>query len=226
MNAGARSYSRRAATGRETASIGAERPACDAFVHVLDADEWFRNAAAQQLRNRGLAVLCYASADQFMATYAPQEYECLLVDLALPGMPAYELQSLLRNRHILSPVIVVSDSARTADIVVAVQRGAADFLEKPIPEHLLVEKVEAALEKDRSTKLRRGNVERRLARLTDREREVMELLVAAKTTVEAAHRLGISPKTIEKHRVRVFDKLNVASVPALIRLVCNLADEK
>jgi FixJ family two-component response regulator len=141
-------------------------------------------------------------------------------------MSAVDLVTHLRSRYVISPVIVVSDFAGTADIVQAIQRGANDFLEKPIPEHVLVHKVEAAVAKDRDAKTRRGNIESRLNRLTEREREVMELLIAAKTTIEAAHRLGISPKTVEKHRVRVFDKLNVASVPALIRLVCNLQNEE
>lgn len=84
----------------------------------------------------------------------------------------------------------------------------------------------AALAKDQANKARRGNFERRLDNLTARERQVMRLLVAAKTTIEAAHQLGISPKTVEKHRIRVVEKMDVPSVPALIRLVCNITDEE
>jgi two-component system response regulator FixJ len=195
-------------------------------VHVLDPDEGFRNTVAQQIRKHGLGVVIYSSVDHFMASYQPEEVECLLINQALAGPNPFELITHLRNRHLLSPIIIVSDHAGTADIVLAIQRGATDFLEKPIPESVLASKVNAAIAKDRDVKAKRGNIERRLSQLTEREREVMELLVGAKTTIEAAHRLGISPKTIEKHRVRVFDKLNVASVPALIRLVCNLQDEE
>jgi two-component system response regulator FixJ len=200
--------------------------AVDAHVHLLDADAAFRRVVTQQLAEHGKAVVPYASADQFLDSYEPRDVECLIVDMGLPGMSAVDLVQHLRSRYVISPIIVVSDFAGTADIVQAIQRGASDFLEKPIPEHVLVHKVEAAVAKDRDAKIRRGNIESRLNRLTEREREVMELLIAAKTTIEAAHRLGISPKTVEKHRVRVFDKLNVASVPALIRLVCNLQDEE
>jgi two-component system response regulator FixJ len=202
------------------------RAVSDAYVHVLDSSESFRTIVAAQLRGHKVNVLTYSSADQFVATYVPQDVECLIAELSLPGLPVYQLLDQLRSRHVLSPVIVVSDRAGTADIVAAVQRGATDFLEKPIPEHVLAEKVGAALAKDQANKSRRGNFERRLDKLTDRERQVMRLLVAAKTTIEAAHKLGISPKTVEKHRVRVFEKLDVPSVPALIRLVCDIADDE
>lgn len=221
-----RSYSRRTADAPEPMTHSPFESPVDAHVHVLDADSMFRRVVTQHLATQSKAVVSYASADHFLATYEPKDVECLIIDMALPGMPAFELLTYLRNRHVLSPVILVSDRARTADIVQAIHRGALDFLEKPIPEHVLLDKIEAAVAKDRDAKARRGNVERRLSRLTEREREVMELLIAAKTTIETAHRLGISPKTVEKHRVRVFDKLNVASVPALIRLVCNLQDEE
>ncbi len=221
-----RSHSRRTSNPPLTVCAPGPRVQCDAHVHLLDGDSQFRKCVSQQLAAQRFGVIDYMSADHFMASYEPQDVECILIDLHLPGIPALELQTLLRSRYILSPVIMMSDRAGTADIVLAIQRGAADFLEKPIPEHMLTAKVGAAIAKDREVKSRRGAVERRLGQLTDREREVMNLLIAAKTTIEAAHRLGISPKTVEKHRVRVFDKLNVASVPALIRLVCNLQDEE
>jgi two-component system response regulator FixJ len=188
-------------------------------VHVVDGHEEFRRAVAGSLSGGGVEVVSYASADEFGSSYAPRDVECVIVDWALPDCSGGELVAALRSRYILSPVIVVSDRASTADIVQAIQRGALDFLEKPIPDHILQEKIGAALTRDRGAKERRGNIERRLSRLTDREREVMDLLIAAKTTIQTAHVLGISPKTVEKHRIRVFDKLDVDSVPALIRLM-------
>jgi two-component system response regulator FixJ len=208
-----------------TAPVNAERP-IEAHVHVLDADLVFCRFVEQQLERSRKEVLAYTSADHFLGAYEPRDIECLIVDMGLPGMPVLDLITHLRHRHVLSPVIVVSARAGTADIVHAIHRGATDFLEKPIPTHVLLDKVEAVIAKDRDAKARRGNIERRLNRLTEREREVMELLVEAKTTIEAAHRLGISPKTVEKHRVRLFDKLDVASVPALMRLVFNLQSDE
>ncbi len=101
----------------------------------------------------------------------------------------------------------------------AVQNGAINFLEKPIEVDVLVDAVRLALNKDREEKRRLGNLNKRLSQLSKREREVMDLLLEANTTTKIAHALKICPKTVEKHRLRIFEKLQVDSVPMLIRLV-------
>jgi FixJ family two-component response regulator len=107
----------------------------------------------------------------------------------------------------------------TAEVVTAMQSGATDYLVKPVDEQELLTKICNALRVNWRDKQRLADVFLRLQSLSDREREVMELFAAAKTTRQVANMLGISPKTVEKHRIHIFDKLNVESVPALIRLL-------
>jgi FixJ family two-component response regulator len=188
-------------------------------VHLVDDDEQFRTGLSLLLRSNGLTVETYCSAEHFLSVYRPKAVECLLVDLRMPGMNGLDLQRELLARYVATPLIIISAFAETTSVVKAVRGGAIDFIEKPIEETVLVAKVHAALELDRSDKQRRGNLTFRLSQLTEREREVLDLFVDAKTTVSVARILGISPKTVEKHRLKIFDKLDVASVPELIRLV-------
>ncbi len=188
-------------------------------VHLVDDDEQFRTGLTLLLRSNGFAVENYHSAEHFLSVYRPRAVECLLLDLRMPGMNGLDLQREMLARRLTTPMIIISAFAETTSVVKAVRGGALDFIEKPIEESLLMAKVNSALEMDRTDKQRRGNVTLRLAQLTEREREVLDLLVDAKTTVSVARMLGISPKTVEKHRIKIFDKLAVASVPELIRLV-------
>lgn len=199
--------------------VGASPLAGCGLIHVVDDDDGFRQGIALLLKSAGYAVECYFSAEHFLEIYRPRELECVLLDLRMPGMTGLELQDVLSRRRIRVPLIVISAFAETPSVVRAVQNGAIDFLEKPVEDELLLAKVRSALQKDHDDKLRRGNLAMRLARLSSREREVLDLLVAAKTTLEIAHALAISPKTVEKHRLKVFEKLGVDSVPAVIRLV-------
>ncbi len=202
------------------AEAGAREPETEAgCVHVVDDDHDFRQGLRLLLRSSGLAVECYLSAEHFVAGYQPYSTECALVDLRMPGMTGLELQNSLSARRIAMPIIFISGFAETQHVVQAVKRGAIDFLEKPIEADLLLARVRHALTKDRAEKQRRDGLARRLASLSNREHEVMNHLLDAKTTVEVAHRLDISPKTVEKHRSRIFEKMGVDSVPGLIRLV-------
>ncbi len=188
-------------------------------MHVIDDDSDFRQGVRLLLASAGLAVEVYLSAEHFLSTYRAREIECALVDLRMPGLTGIELQAALATRHVSMPLIVISGFAETPSVVRAMQSGALDFLEKPIEADALLERIEAALEADVRRKQQYANRVRSLARLSNREHEVLDLLVDARTTIEVAHRLAISPKTVEKHRLKIFEKLNVDSVPALIRFV-------
>jgi two-component system response regulator FixJ len=188
-------------------------------VHVVDDDPHFRTGLGLLLESAGLCVEYYQSAEHFLSTFRRRPPECLLLDLRMTGISGLELQQEMTQRRIDAPVIVVSAFAQTASVVQAVQNGALDFLEKPIEEDRLLEKVRTALARDAEQAVTRDQLSACLGRLTDREREVMDHLIAAKTTREAARDLGISPKTVEKHRIHIFEKLGVDSVPGLIRKV-------
>lgn len=142
--------------------------------------------------------------------------------MRMPGMNGVELLKALKSYHVHMPVLMLSAYQDTSGVVSAMQNGTVDYLVKPINEQELLSKVSSALHKNWSEKQLSADVQHRLHSLSDREREVMELFVAAKTTRQVAHALEISPKTVEKHRLNIFDKLNVDSVPAMIRLLFDL----
>jgi two-component system response regulator TtrR len=156
--------------------------------------------------------------------YRPQVVECIVLDLRMPDMTGIELQAILSQRHCCPPVVILSAYSETSDIVQAVKNGAVDYLVKPVDEQILIRQVTAALNQDHENKRRQGDVSQRLSRLSDREREVMDLFMQATTTIALAHILKISPKTVEKHRAKIFEKMEVNSIPALIRLVLDLHD--
>ena len=191
----------------------------DHRVHVVDDDAAFRCGLSQQLRSVGFAVAEHQGPELFLATYQPFGAECLIMDLRMPEMTGVEAQREMIRRCITMPIILISAFASTGDVVEAMKDGAYDFLEKPIADDVLLKTVRSALRHDRSRKQRVGDLDQRLSRLSDREREVMKLLIQAATTQEAARRLGISPKTVENHRAHIYAKLAVASVPELMRLL-------
>jgi two-component system response regulator FixJ len=185
-------------------------------VHIVDDDPQFRSAISLLLQSSGIRTEVYRSGEHFISVYQPGQVECMLLDLRMPGLDGLTLQSELRKRKIRLPLIVISGFAETPSVVRAMRQGAIDFLEKPVEEQVLLEKVERALQADQAFKAETGDLSVRLSRLSEREREVMQLLCEAYTTIEVARRLEISPKTVEKHRLKIFDKLDVASVPELI----------
>ena len=188
-------------------------------VHIVDDDDHFRSALALLLETAGFEIATYRSAEHFLSIYYPRDVECLLLDLRMSGLSGIEMQPELAQRHIHLPVILISAFAETPSVVVAMRNGAIDFVEKPIEESLLLDKVDAAMAFDRRQKSDNSDLHVRLHRLSDRERQVMNGFLEAKTTLEIARELGISPRTIEKHRLRIFEKLHVGSVPELMCLM-------
>jgi two-component system, LuxR family, response regulator FixJ len=190
----------------------------DHCVHVVDDDARFLEVMRYTLDSVEIRNRSYMSAEHFLATFTSHDADCVLLDLRMPGMDGLDLLQVLGD-HVAPPILMLSAYSDTPDIVCAIQRGALDYLLKPIDEQALLTKVTAALRKNWSDKQCYGDLIRRLQSLSDREREVMKLFASAKTTTQVAHLLGISPKTVEKHRVHIFQKLNIDSVPELICLL-------
>lgn len=186
-------------------------------VHVVDDDSNFCAVLKAQFRGDDTAVEVYKSADHFLSTYQPREIECAVVDLKMPGMTGLDLQEALRRRFHYLPLVVVSAYGKTADVVQAVRNGAIDFLEKPVDLVTLHETVQTALQRDRHRKQMRATRDQAVWKLSARERQVLELFLDARTTVEIARELGISPKTVEKHRLRIFEKTGLGSIPELMK---------
>jgi two-component system response regulator DctR len=204
------------------------QPVIDASVYIVDDDASVRDALAWLLRSRRLGSQAYDSAEAFVAmldsTHLPARPACLLLDVRMPGMSGLALFERLveRGLHQALPVIFLTGHGDVPTAVSAVQRGAFDFCEKPFSDNALVDRVEQALAKSASVvqaQQAQTRLRQRLAELTERERAVMQLVVEGLPNKRIADQLDISVRTVEVHRARVFDKMDVKSAVELANLL-------
>jgi len=190
-------------------------------VHIVDDDAGVRKALALLMHSAGLQVQTYESARDFLDRYDPGHPGCMILDIRMPGMSGLDLQQELVTRHDPIPIIILSGHGDIPMAVRAIKAGALDFIEKPFQNGTLLSLVETGLERDRAARAkgaRRHDIAGRLARLTPREREVMEHLVHGELSKVAAAELGISPRTVEIHRAHILKKLGVRSISEVVRM--------
>ena len=204
------------------------QPAPDATVFIVDDDESVRDALAWLLRSRHLASERFATAEAFEATldsgFMPRQACCLLLDVRMPGMSGLALFDRLAERGLVQamPVIFLTGHADVPTAVDMVKRGAFDFCEKPFSDNALVDRVEQALAESARVLAQRRESQRlgeRLAELTERERDVMRLVARGLPNKLIADQLAISVRTVEVHRARVFDKMEVKSAVELANVL-------
>jgi two-component system response regulator FixJ len=188
-------------------------------VFIVDDDEQVRRSLSLLIASAGFKAETYASAEALLSAYDPRWPGCILLDIRMSGMGGLELQSEFQARGIRIPIIIVSGFADVTSVVRAVKNGAVDVLEKPFKDEDLLQRVQAAIERDRQDRQTGAQLTSRIASLSNRQREVMQLLLTGKGTKEIARDLGISTKTLEKHRALVLTKMGVESVVELMRLV-------
>ena len=203
-------------------------------VYLVDDEEVVREALAWLLRSRRLLSEGFASADAFEAWLSPRLADganpwpaapsCLVLDVRMPGTSGPVLFERLAGQGLLSvlPILFLTGHGDVPTAVAAVKRGAFDFVEKPFSNNSLVDRIEQALTLSAEALLQRRErlaAARALAELTDREREVMALVVAGRPNKLIADELAISVRTVEVHRSRVFDKMNVKSAVELANKV-------
>lgn len=201
--------------------------ALPATVYIVDDDHAVRESTAMFLSLKGLRTQSLASAEALLDMLPPRANGCLLLDHRMPGMTGLELQQELVRRGIRLPVIIMTAHGDVASTRQALKAGALDFLEKPVDHALLLDVVGAALaEADGRERRAAEQAERqaRIARLTDREREVMALLAEGLSHRDIAERLNISPRTVEVHKARTMEKLDTRTLAELIRLVLGAPD--
>ncbi len=190
-------------------------------VFVVDDDQAMRNSLQWLIESIGMKVRTYGSANEFMTSYYPGRAGCLLLDVRMPGMSGLELQAHLARRDSRLPVIIITGHGDVAMAVKAMKSGAVDFIEKPFHDEELLSSIRNALnfdEKQRSLQSQRAEIAARLAELTPREHEVMEMVTDGNANKEIAAALGVSAKTVEAHRARVMDKMRAASLAELVRM--------
>jgi two-component system response regulator DctR len=204
------------------------QPIQDGVVHIVDDDAGVRDALSWLLRSRRLMSETYDCAEAFDARlqsgFPPSQVACLLLDVRMPGMSGLALFDKLAasGLHTRLPVIFLTGHADVPTAVDAVKRGAFDFCEKPFSDNALVDRIEQALAQSASTlsALRNSTLLReRLDELTERERSVMGLVVEGLPNKLIADQLDISVRTVEVHRARVFDKMEVKSAVELANLL-------
>ncbi len=175
----------------------------------------FARRSSCLIASAGLRVEDYPSADEFLADYDPARPGCLVLDIRMPGMSGLTLQDQLIARGVAIPVIMITGHGDVAMAVGAVKKGAIDFIQKPFDDEVLLDRVcqSLAIDAERRRKhAERAEFESRLARLTPREREVLDLLISGKGNKEIAFQLGLSRKTVDIHRAHVMMKLEVDSL--------------
>ena len=184
-------------------------------VFVIDDDAAVRDALGRLLEAHRLQVRTYDSAEEFLAALRPTASGCIILDVRLPRMSGPELQAALAARDVHLPIIFLTAQGDIPTSVRALQAGALDFLEKPVPGERLLERVRAALRVEAKLRREQGQTNRawlRYAQLTPREREVMGLLAAGQSSKEIARQLGISHRTVEIHRTRVMHKMQAKNL--------------
>ena len=191
-------------------------------VYLVDDNEGFRDSTAWLLETAGYEVESFASGAAFLEAYAGHRHgdasEGLVSDIRMPEMSGLQLQDELARRGIQLPVVFVTAHGDVPLAVEAMRKGASNFLEKPFSEEALVDALRTSLANARSRGGGGGMANELLAKLSPRERQVLDLVVASKPNKIIADILGISIKTVELHRANMMGKLGVRSLPELMKV--------
>ena len=196
-------------------------PSDKAVVHVIDDDEAVRQSLAFLLSTAGFEAQTYESVTAFLNVAPKIASGCVITDVRMPEIGGIELLRRLRKLKLAVPVIVITGHGDVPLAVEAMKIGAADFLEKPFDDEVLLASVRSALntlDRERKREAERSEIAARLAGLSSREREVLEGLVAGQANKQIAHALGISPRTIEIYRANLMTKMHAASLSDLVRM--------
>ncbi|MCA0248481.1 MAG: response regulator transcription factor FixJ [Proteobacteria bacterium] len=194
----------------------------DRVVHVIDDDEVVRQSLAFLLSSAGLAVRVHESAVAFLDVLPEVQEGCVITDIRMPQMDGLELQRRLHEMRTALPVIVMTGHGDVPLAVEAMKAGAIDFIEKPFDDEILLSAIRSALARrarDSERDARRAAIRDRVQRLSERESEVLERLVAGKVNKVIAYELGISPRTVEIYRANVMTKMQADSLSDLVRMV-------
>jgi two-component system response regulator DctR len=195
-------------------------------VFIIDDDEAFRDSVQELVSSVGLPVRTFRSALEFLEGFDPAQPGCLVVDVRMAHMSGVALQARLKEMGAGIPIVFISGHGDIAMAVNAIKEGAVDFVQKPYREQQLLDAINEGLRRDSALRLpeqRSNGLEERLAILTTREREVMDLALKGHSSKTIAKALSISPRTVEQHRSRLLEKLGVGSMNELLRLTLNRA---
>jgi FixJ family two-component response regulator len=198
-------------------------------VYVVDDDEAVRDSLQWLLEGKGYRVRCFDSAESFLSRYDAREVACLIVDIRMGGMTGLELQNRLIEIRSPLPVVFITGHGDVPMAVDTMKKGAMDFIQKPFSEPDLVRLVERMLEHAKeafSESRQAASRESLLSKLTLRESQVLERIVAGRLNKQIADDLGISIKTVEAHRANIMEKLNANTVADLLKIALGQSSVK
>ncbi len=190
-------------------------------VYVVDDDEAVRDSLQWLLEGKDYRVRCFESAEAFLSRYDPREVACLIADIRMSGMSGLEMQDRLLERKSPLPIIFITGHGDVPMAVDAMKKGAMDFIQKPFKEDDLVNLVVRMLDHANETfagHLQAASRDALLSKLTSREAQVLERIVAGRLNKQIADDLGISIKTVEAHRANIMEKLNANTVADLLKI--------
>ena len=195
-------------------------------VYVVDDDEAVRDSVQWLLEGQDFRVRCFESAETFLARYDPREVAGMIVDIRMNGMSGLELQDRLVERGSPLPIAIITGHGDIPLAVDTMKKGALDFIQKPFKEEQLISLVERMLEQARanfSEQQQSASRDALLAKLTGREAQVLERIVAGRLNKQIADDLGISIKTVEAHRANIMEKLGANTVADLLKIALKQA---
>lgn len=191
------------------------------IVHVIDDDQAVREVLSFQLGSAGIEVRTYDSAAGFLKVALPIQTGCIITDVRMAELSGIDLLRRLRQLKVTAPVIVITAHGDIPLAVEAMRLGAVDFLEKPFEDEVLLASVRSALDRgdrEQKSQAERRDIQIRLAALSNRERDVLQGLVAGRANKQIAYDLGISARTIENYRANLMMKMQAASLSDLVRM--------
>lgn len=197
-------------------------------VFIVDDDQEVREAIQLLMESVGLTARSFASAQAYLDQFDPGRPGCLILDVRMKGMSGLDLQQRLAQAPIHPPVIVITGHGDVPMAVRAVKAGAVDFIEKPFNDQTLLDAVHRAFDQDarnRGQASRLADIQERLTRLTPREREILDQVIAGKRNKVISADLGISQSTVEAHRAKVMEKMQARSLSDLMRMMMAIDDK-
>ena len=190
-------------------------------IFVVDDDDAVRDSLRDLIDSVGLEVATYPSAHAFLDVYDNAQHGCLVLDIRMPGMSGLELQARLNERGSSLPVVFITGHGDVPMAVEAMKRGAMDFIQKPFRDQELLDRINLALEQNRRQRAieeTKQDIAARIATLTRREREIMDMVIQGRANKVIAIDLGLSQRTVEVHRAHVMDKMKARTLAELVRM--------
>lgn len=189
------------------------------IIHVVDDDPAIRRSLERLLSSVGFGTACYATGRSVLDATPLPSGGCILIDVRLPDLDGLELQARLHHLGVRLPIIFITGAGDVPTAVQAMKGGAFDFIEKPVNDEALLRSIESALAADRSSRhFEMQTATEQIARLSPRERQVLDALVAGRSNKVIAHDLGLSVRTVEVHRARMMQRLGVQQFAEAVRL--------